>query len=159
MLTFLCCRCQETVGDCLSLCDILTDAVKGRIAGGNVASVKIPVATWNSKNRKNWTQITWFQNYPGVCVTQLQVQVHRTGQKITVLCFNDSTGLQWACPEPSLSLRMKNERKHCVSCQPVIITFLWLAPRLTKSVGDYLLICKYSNTFSAMKRAAWFERH
>lgn len=56
----------------LSLCGILTDVVKCRIAGGNAASVKIPVATQRGENGRICAQISelsWFKNYPGVRAT------------------------------------------------------------------------------------------
>ena len=55
--------------------------LNAELQGGIAASVKIPVATRDSKNLKIRTQITCFQNYPGVRATQLHVQVHKMEQK------------------------------------------------------------------------------
>lgn len=77
----------------------------------------------------------------------IHVQVHRMEQKITVLCFNDSTGWEW--PEPSLSLSMNNGRKHYLSCHKVFITWLWQAPR-PKSVADFLISFWYRNRWENM---------
>ncbi len=87
----------------LSLRDILKEAVKSRIAGGNAVSVKIPVATQSAENGRACVQIsklTWIQNYPGVGATYLHMQVQRAAQKITVLGLNDNAGVWWAWPEP-----------------------------------------------------------
>lgn len=87
----------------LSLRDILTDAVKCRIAGGIAASVKIPVATQDSKNQKILNADHLFALSRCPCKITAKCST-----RITVLCFNDSAGPRWAWPEPPLSLRMKN---------------------------------------------------
>lgn len=69
----------------MSLCDILKDAVKCRIAGGNAASVKIPTATQHAENgRKSADQQAHLVS--GVCATYLHVQVQRT-KKLQLLGF------------------------------------------------------------------------
>lgn len=56
----------------LSLCGILTDAVKSRIAGGNAASVKIPVATQHSKKRRE--SVCRSARSPGFKTIQVSMQ-------------------------------------------------------------------------------------
>lgn len=84
--------------------------LNAELQGGNVASVKIPVATRDSKKSENLNAdhlVSELSRCP--CNTTACTGAQNGAEKITVLCFfNDSAGLQWAWPETSLSLKMKN---------------------------------------------------